>query len=182
MNSFELNKIAGAVLAGALAVVAINEIANVAVAPHYPEEVAYAIDTGDAGGTTAAVADAVAEGPSLGVLLASADVAKGQKIFKKCAACHTSDNGGKAKIGPNLYAVVNRAKGASAGFSYSDALVAMGGNWSYEDLDAFLKKPKDFIKGTKMSFAGIKKPDDRADMILFLRSLGSDAVALPSAN
>jgi len=183
MDSFELNKIAGAVLGAALAIVAINEFANLAVAPHTLEKAAYAIDTGEADTAVAATTGGAAEeGPSLGALLATADIAKGQKVFKKCGTCHTSEEGGANKIGPNLYAIVGRAKGASSGFSYSDALVSMGGDWSYEDLDAFLKKPKDFMKGTKMSFSGIKKPADRADLVLFLRSLGSDAVALPSAN
>lgn len=182
MNSFELNKIAGAVLGGALAIVAINEIANFAVAPEYPAEVAYAIDTGEAETTTAAAVESPSEGPSLGALLASADAAKGQKVFKKCGSCHTTEEGGKNKIGPNLFAVVNRPKATSEGFSYSSALTDHGGNWSYEDLDAFLTKPKAFIKGTKMSFAGIKKPADRANLILFLRSLGSETVELPSAN
>ncbi|MBL4907106.1 MAG: cytochrome c family protein [Sneathiella sp.] len=182
MNSFELNKIAGALLGGALAIVAINEIANFAVSPHYPEKAAYAIDTGNAETSTMAATESPYEGPTLSALLASADAEKGKKVFKKCGACHTADEGGKNKIGPNLYAIIERAKGSSAGFSYSDALVAKGGNWSYEDLDAFLKKPKDFIKGTKMSFAGLKKPNDRADLILYLRSLGSEAVSLPSVN
>lgn len=182
MNTFELNKFAGALLASALAVVAINEIANVAVAPDYPEKTAYAIDTGEADASDTVAADSPTEGPTLGALLASANAEKGKKVFKKCGSCHTSDEGGANKIGPNLYAIVDRSKGSSDGFSYSKALVGMGGNWTYDDLDAFLKKPKDFIKGTKMSFSGLKKPTDRADLILYLRSFGSDSVPLPSAN
>ncbi len=182
MNTFELNKIAGAVLAGALAVVAINEIANVAVAPVFPEKSAYAIDTGETGTAKAETAESADEGPSLGALLSSADIAKGQKAFKKCSACHTVDDGGANKIGPNLYAVVGGAKGAAGGFSYSAALTEKGGDWTYEDLDAFLTKPKGFIKGTKMSFSGLKRPGERANVIAYLRSLGSESVPLPSAN
>lgn len=182
MNNFEINKYAGALLAAALAVVAISEIANFAVAPSFPENVAYAIEVEEATSTTAATTEAVSEGPSLAVLLASADADKGAKTFKKCSACHTADEGGANKIGPNLYAIIDRAKGATGGFSYSDALVAKGGNWSYDDLDAFLTKPKDFIKGTKMSFSGLKKPADRANLIAYLRTFGSEGVALPAAN
>ncbi|MFT6556205.1 c-type cytochrome [Sneathiella sp.] len=182
MNSFELNKIAGAVLAGALAVVVVNAVADIAVSPSFPEETAYAIDTGEADATASTATAAVEEGPSLGVLLASADVSKGEKVFKKCGACHTVDEGGANKIGPNLYGVLNRAKGAVDGFSYSSALMEKGGDWSYESLDAFLEKPKDYIKGTKMSFNGLKKPTDRADLIGYLRTLGKGDVPLPAAN
>ncbi|MEH6476326.1 MAG: cytochrome c family protein [Sneathiella sp.] len=182
MNNFELNKIAGAVLAGALLVVAINEIANIAVSPTIPEKAAYAIDTGTEAVSTEAVATAATEGPSLGALLAAADPSKGSKVFKKCGSCHTTEDGGKNKIGPNLYAIIGKAKGASAGFSYSAALTEKGGDWSFEELDAFLTKPKDFIKGTKMSFAGLKKPTDRANLIAFLRTLGSSSIPLPAAN
>lgn len=182
MNSFELNKIAGAVLGGALAIVAINEIANIAISPEMPEKNSYVIEVATAEASTGGAASAEAEGPSLGMLLASADVAKGEKVFKKCGSCHTTEEGGKNKIGPNLHAILGQAKGAVAGFSYSAALLEKGGDWSYESLDAFLKKPKDYIKGTKMSFAGLKKPTDRANLIAYLRTLGSDSVPLPPAN
>ncbi len=182
MNSFELNKIAGAVLAAALAVVVVNAVADVAISPSYPEKVAYAIDTGAEEASASASSAAAEEGPSLGALLASADMGKGEKVFKKCSACHTVDDGGANKIGPNLYAILDRPKGGHGGFGYSDALIAKGGNWTYEDLDAFLKKPKDYIKGTKMSFAGLKKPADRANLIAYLRSLGTGDTPLPAAN
>jgi len=180
MNSFELNKIAGAVLAGALTVVAINEFANIAVSPTIPETNAYAIDTGAEETTGTATAAAEPEGPSLAVLMASADPAAGEKVFKKCASCHDVEEGGPNKIGPNLYGVLNAAKGAHDGFSYSSALLEKGGNWNYESLNAFLKKPKDYIEGTKMSFAGIKKDGQRADLIAYLRTLGKSDVPLPT--
>ncbi|MBO6825104.1 MAG: cytochrome c family protein [Sneathiella sp.] len=179
MNSFELNKIAGAVLAGALTVVAINEFANIAVSPTIPETNAYAIDTGAEESTgTAAVAEE--QGPSLAVLMASADPAAGEKIFKKCASCHSVEEGGPNKIGPNLYGILNASKGHLDSFSYSSALLEKGGNWDYEALNAFLTKPKDYIKGTKMSFAGIKKDGQRADLIAYLRTLGKTDVPLPT--
>ncbi|WP_339712286.1 cytochrome c family protein [uncultured Sneathiella sp.] len=180
MNTFEFNKIAAAVLAGVLIIMVINEVATLAVHPTYPEETAYAIDTGDVASSEVASNDVVA-GPSIGELLASADPAKGEAVFKKCAACHTVEQGGPNKIGPNLYGVLNSPKGAHDGFSYSDALVEKGGDWGYNDLDLFLAKPRDFIKGTKMSFAGIKKDEDRADLIAYLRTLGKSDVPLPPA-
>ncbi|MFC4272092.1 c-type cytochrome [Sneathiella chungangensis] len=180
MNTFEFNKIAGAVLAGVLIIMVINEVATLAVHPTYPEEPAYAIDTGEVASSEVASNDKVV-GPSLGVLLASADAAKGEKVFKKCGACHTAEEGGANKIGPNLYGVLNRDKGAVGDFSYSDALHEKGGAWGYEDLDVFLAKPSTYIKGTKMSFAGIKKPEDRADLIAYLRTLGKSDVPLPPA-
>jgi cytochrome c len=180
MNTFEFNKIAAAILAGALIIMVINEIATLAVHPTYPETPAYAIDTGVVASSEVASNDEV-EGPSLGALLAVADAEKGEKVFKKCAACHTAEQGGANKIGPNLHAILARDKGTVADFSYSSALIDKGGNWSYSDLDEFLKKPSTYIKGTKMSFAGIKKPADRADLIAYLRTLGTEDVPLPPA-
>ncbi len=112
-------------------------------------------------------------------LLASADAGKGAKLFGKCKACHTTEKGGKNKVGPNLWDVVGRAKAGGAGFKYSGALTDMGGDWSYADLDAFLAKPKAFLPGTKMAFAGLKKPAQRAAMLVYLRSLSDSPKALP---
>ena len=180
MNIFEFNKIAAAVLTGGLVIMVLNEVATLAIHPTYPETPAYAIDTGAVASSEVASND-VEEGPSLAALLAESDVEKGEKVFKKCAACHTSEQDGAHKIGPNLHGVLNRELGAADDFSYSDALVNKGGNWSYSDLDLFLKKPSTYIKGTKMSFAGIKKAEDRADLIAYLRSLGKQDVPLPPA-
>ncbi|MCF8466147.1 MAG: cytochrome c family protein [Sneathiella sp.] len=181
MNIFEFNKIAGAVLAGALFIMVINEVAHIAVHPTFPETNAYAIDTGNVASSEVAANDKDV-GPSLGALLASADAEKGAKIFKKCGACHTAEEGGSNKIGPNLHGILKRPKGSHEGFSYSSGLTEKGGNWGYDDLDIFLKKPSDYIKGTKMSFAGIKKAEDRADLIAYLRTLGTSDVPLPPAN
>jgi cytochrome c len=180
MNSFELNKIAGAVLGSALAIVAINEIANIAISPTVPETPAYVIDTGVEESSSGATAEAKPEGPSLAVLMASADESKGEKVFKKCGACHTTEEGGANKIGPNLHGILGKAKASAEGFSYSDALVELGGDWGFEELNAFLTKPKAYVKGTKMSFAGLKKDSDRADLIAYLRTLGSSSVPLPT--
>ena len=112
-------------------------------------------------------------------MLSDSDAKKGLKLFKKCKSCHTVEEGGKNKVGPNLWNVVGRAKGSVAGFTYSSAITELGGGWSYSDLDKFLAAPKTFAKGTKMSFAGIKKASDRAAVLLSLRSLSSSPKPLP---
>ena len=179
MNSFEMNKIALALLLTVLVVFGINGLTEVIFEEDKLEENAFPIEVAEAG-TTAVAETAVEEGPSLADLLAVASVDNGHKVFKKCKACHTLDNGGKNLVGPNLWDIVGRAKGTVDGFGYSSGLTAKGGDWSYEDLDAFLKKPSKFIAKTKMSFAGLKKPADRAAVIAMLRGLSDTPIALPS--
>ena len=115
----------------------------------------------------------------LNVLLAAANVDKGKKVAKKCVACHSFENGGKNKVGPNLYDIMGKDRAKVPGFAYSNAIKSMGGKWGFEDMNAFLKKPKKFMPGTKMSFSGLKKPGDRAAMILYLRSFSDSPVILP---
>ena len=112
-------------------------------------------------------------------LLAAADIERGAKLSKACAACHSFDKGGVNKVGPNLWDIVNAPKGGKAGFSYSSALAEAGGTWSYADLNKFLWKPKKAVPGTKMNFAGMKKPADRAAMVAWLRTLSDAPFALP---
>lgn len=113
------------------------------------------------------------------VLLASLEPSAGEKTFKKCAACHSAENDGGNKVGPNLYGVVGRAKDAVAGFAYSGALAAAGPNWSYEALDAFLLDPAGYAPGNKMSFRGLKKAKDRAAVIAYLRGQHDNPPPLP---
>lgn len=125
-------------------------------------------------------------GPDLGTLLAAADPAAGEKVFAKCTACHTINQGGANGIGPNLYGVLGVAIGKHvAGFAYSPALSGHGGNWTYENMDAWLKSPKAFADGTKMSFAGLGKPEDRANLMAYLKANGGGpdfpAPAAPAA-
>jgi len=127
-------------------------------------------------------AAAPAEAAPLPTLLAKADPARGQALTKVCATCHSFDKGAAAKVGPNLYNVVDRAKGGEAGFGYSDAMKAKGGKWSFEDLNAFITSPKAFIEGTKMGFGGEPDAGKRADLIVYLRSLSDSPEALPAAN
>ena len=131
-----------------------------------PQAASAAPATGDGGG-------------DLSARLAAADQAAGKKVFKKCKACHTTEQGGKNRVGPNLWNVVGGPKAHADGFSYSDAITGLGGDWTYADLDAYLTKPKDFAPGTKMSFAGLKKPEDRAAVISYLRSLSDAPKPLP---
>jgi len=111
-------------------------------------------------------------------MLASADAAKGAKVFGKCRGCHTPDKGGPNRVGPNLWDIVGKAK-AGDGFKFSGALKKLGGDWTYEDLDTFLTKPKSFAPGTKMTFSGVKKDGDRANLIAYLRSLSDSPKPLP---
>lgn len=112
-------------------------------------------------------------GPDLGTLLAASDPAAGEKVFAKCTACHTINSGGANGIGPNLFAIVGKPIGKHApGFAYSSDLSGHGGNWTYENLDAWLKSPKAFASGTKMSFAGLGKAEDRANLLAFLKANG----------
>ncbi len=104
----------------------------------------------------------------LASMMKTADADRGAKIFKKCASCHGVEKGGAAKVGPNLFGIVGKKRASSAGFSYSEAMKAKGGAWDQESINTFIAKPKDFIAGTKMAFPGLKKPQDRADVILFL--------------
>ena len=121
---------------------------------------------------------AVPEQP-LNVLLATANVDKGKKVAKKCVACHSFESGGKNKVGPNLHNILGKNRAGVSGFAYSSAIKTMGGKWGFEDMNAFLKKPKKFMPGTKMSFSGLKKAGDRAAVILYLRSFSDSPVTLP---
>jgi cytochrome c len=184
MDSYEFNKIAGAVLGTVLLVMGVNTLATELFRVHLPETPGFPVevaevDVGHGGGEAAAPADEI----PLAALMAEADAGKGETVAKKCAACHTFDNGGANKVGPNLWNIVNRPRASHEGFNYSDAMKAAaesGVAWSFEELFKFLEDPKGDIKGTTMGFAGIKKPGDRADLLAYLRSLSDNPAALPA--
>lgn len=179
MDSFEFNKFAGAVLASVLFILGVSVLADTLYETHEANPQAYAVaalEEGEGGGETAAV-----EEVPLATLLANADVARGEKASKKCTACHTFEEGGPARIGPNLYHVVGGPHAHMPGFAYSAAMQAKSGEtWSFEELDHFITDPRGYLPGTAMSFAGIKKPQERADLLVYLNSLGSN-VPLPEA-
>ena len=187
MDSFEFNKIAGAVLIAALVAFGLGALSDFIFAGHQAETPGYIIEVAETGGGEASSGVAgskdVGEEP-IAALLASADAGAGKSAAKKCAACHTFDEGGKNKIGPALWNVVDRPVAAAKGFKYSDALKAFadGGTvWDYERLNGFLTGPKKYVSGTSMGFAGLKKPTERANIIAYLRSLASDPAPLPQA-
>lgn len=140
-----------------------------------PEKMGYAIEGVEVEGEGG---DA---GPGLNTLLATADVAAGEKVFAKCAACHTANSGGANGIGPNLFGVVGKAHGHLAGFAYSEALKSVPGSWTFEALDKWLKSPREYAPGTKMTFAGLGNPADRANLIAWLNTQGSN-LPLPAAD
>jgi cytochrome c len=178
MDSFELNKIAGAVLGSLLLVMGLGIISDALFAAPRPAKPGYALPVAEAavGGPAAA---AVETAP-LPVLLAKADAKKGENLIKACAACHNFESGAAAKAaGPNLYGVIDRTVGSTA-FAYSDSMKGKGGKWDYAQLNAFLANPKGVVAGTKMSYAGEKDAAKRADIILYLRSLASSPAPLPA--
>jgi len=188
MDTMKLNKIAAAVLlAGVVAMTTgfvtrlIHPAASGAhhgAAGHGDEKrVLGAYAAHDGAETETASAPAGPE-PIEG-LLAAADPADGEKVFKKCQACHTDEKGGSNKVGPNLYGVVGNDIATHDGFSYSDALQGLPGNWTYETLNHFLYNPKAHAPGTKMAFAGLRKAEDRAAIIALLRSLDDSPEPLP---
>ena len=158
----------------------VNAIGDLLVSPK-PIKTAVFPAGGEAKAAPAAEGSAAPATDAAGALtmLASADAAAGEKAFKKCKACHSTANGAKHKIGPNLWDIVGRAKASAAGYKFSGALADLGGDWNYQDLDGFLANPKGFANGTKMSFSGIKKADVRAALIVYLRSLSDQPKPLP---
>tara|TARA_R110002020_G_scaffold12525_7_gene45912 strand:+ start:6068 stop:6814 length:747 start_codon:yes stop_codon:yes gene_type:complete len=182
MDSFELNKIMGAVLGTLLFVMGAGFVAEAVYHPIEDNGPGYALPepVADAGG---AVEEAAPEVP-LGTLLASADATRGAAAVRKCQSCHNFGEGEPNKQGPHLYDVVGRAEGSVEDFAYSDALLAhnaAGDIWTYENLNAFLTKPSDYAPGTKMAFAGIRTAEERADILAYLQSLSASPVPFPTA-
>ena len=162
-----MNKIIVSIVFAIILVLGINKITDVIFYVEKPEKSVYQVENvTTATSTTSVEIDSGSE--NILALFASASAADGAKIFKKCAACHSIAEGGANKIGPALWGVIGRKVGSVPDYKYSKAMAAHGKNWSFEEMNGFLIKPKDWIKGTKMSFAGLKKANDRAAVILFM--------------
>ena len=181
MDSFELNKIIGAVLLTALIVIGIGKFTDVLFHIEKPKESAYKVEGLEVASTTASGQEAVkvVEAVDIKALLAMGDLAHGEKVFKKCTACHMIAAGGKNMIGPNLWSVIGRQAGVVSDYKYSKAMIAYGKEWTFEEMNSYLIKPQAYIKGTKMAFAGLRKEKDRASVILYMNSKGDNPKPLP---
>ena len=179
MDSFELNKIIAAILMVALLVIGLGKITDVVFWVKKPENPGYKIEVENQSSSTASQAATTEVKIDVVALMALGDAESGKKIFKKCAACHSIKKGGTNKIGPALYNVVGRAVGGVGDYKYSKALASYGKDWTFEELNGFLKKPATYIKGTKMSYAGLRKEKDRASIIKYLNQSGDNPIPLP---
>lgn len=179
MNSFELNKILGALLGTCLVLLSLNITAGALFAPVKPAKPGYAIAVEEHGAGAAQEAAKEPDQP-IEVLLASSSAEKGQTAAKQCAACHTFEKGGPNRVGPNLYGIVGRKIAGHAGFNYSSAMKSKQGDWGYEELNKFLANPRGYVPGTNMTFAGMR-PSQRADVINYLHTLADSPQPLPKA-
>ena len=178
MDSFEINKIVAAVLMVALLVIGIGKLSNVIFHVEKPKTPGYAVEVEQAAAVSSSE-KAVEEKIDIAALMTLGDITLGEKVFKKCAACHSIVKGGKNNIGPALYNVVGRKSGVVTDYKYSKALVSFDKEWTFEELNGYLTKPAKWIKGTKMAFAGLRKEKDRASVIKYLNQNSDSPVPLP---
>ena len=179
MDSFEINKIVAAVLMVALLVIGIGKLSDVIFHVEKPKTPGYAVEVEQVSTESSSTTTAADEKVDIAALMAMGDIASGEKIFKKCAACHSIIKGGKNAIGPALYNVVGRKVGSVEDYKYSKALAAYEKEWTLEELNGYLTKPAKWIKGTKMAFAGLRKEADRASVIKYLNENSDSPVPLP---
>ena len=180
MDSFEINKIVAAVLMVALIIIGIGKLSDVIFHVEKPKTPAYAVEVEQAVTTsTEATSVTTEEKIDIEALMAMGDLATGEKVFKKCSACHSIVKGGKNNIGPALYDVVGRQVGGVSDYKYSKALAQYGKEWTFEELNGYLIKPAKWIKGTKMAFAGLRKEKDRASVIMYLNQNSDNPLPLP---
>src|SRR5215469_13428460 len=179
MDAFEWNKIIGAVLGTAIFIFVVRQVAEVIYEPEAPAKPGYVVE-GVAETPTAAAAPVAEVMPDWGTVLPTADVANGKTISTRCEQCHDLSKGGPNKIGPNLYDVVDRDRATHPGFDYSSAMKAKSGKWTYDELFKYLKSPQSYVPGTKMSFAGLPREQDRINLIAYLRSNADSPVAIPA--
>jgi cytochrome c len=182
MSGLEVNKILASIFVAFIVIGLISILGDTIINGKNNEQVknAYYIDITEMK-TSNAIANTENEEISeqISLFLTSASFEKGKKLFKKCSACHSYKKGSANKVGPNLWNIINRPKASIQDFTYSKALAEFSGNWGYEELNQFLFKPKEYIPGTKMNFSGLKKEEDRADLLLFLREQADIPADLP---
>ena len=179
MDSFEINKIVAAVLMVALLVIGIGKISDVVFHVDKPETPGYAVEVEKVAISSATEVKVAENKVDISALMAMGDAISGEKIFKKCAACHSIVKDGKNKIGPALYNVVGRQVGGVSDYKYSKALAGYEKSWTFEELNGFLLKPAKWIKGTKMAYAGLRKEEDRASVIKYLNQNSDSPKPLP---
>ena len=179
MDSFEINKIVAAILMVALLIIGIGKISDIVFYVKKPETPGYAIEIEQISNNNSTAEKVVEEEFDVAALMALGDIAHGEKVFKKCSACHSIVKDGKNKIGPALYNVVGRKVGAVSDYKYSKALVGYEKAWTVEELNGFLLKPAKWIKGTKMAYAGLRKEKDRASIIKYLNQNSDNPLPLP---
>ena len=179
MDSFEINKVVAAVLMVALLVIGIGKLSDVIFHVEKPKTPGYAVEVEQVSTESSSTTTAADKKVDIATLMAMGDIASGEKIFKKCAACHSIIKGGKNAIGPALYNVVGRKVGSVEDYKYSKALAAYEKEWTLEELNGYLTKPAKWIKGTKMAFAGLRKEADRASVIKYLNENSDSPVPLP---
>ena len=179
MDSFEINKIVAAVLMVALLLIGIGKISDIIFHVKKPKNPGYAVEVEQVAKASTSTEEAADEKVDIAALMAMGNLVSGEKIFKKCAACHSIVKGGENKIGPALYNVVGRKVGGVGDYKYSKALVGYDKSWTFEELNGFLLKPAKWIKGTKMAYAGLRKEKDRASVIKYLNQNSDNPVPLP---
>tara|TARA_B100001057_G_scaffold116208_1_gene114733 strand:- start:54 stop:596 length:543 start_codon:yes stop_codon:yes gene_type:complete len=180
MDSFEINKIIAAILLTALLIIGIGKFADILFHVDKPEQSAYKIEGLETVVASSAQGETkIEEKVDIAKLLAMGDLVHGEKVFKKCSACHMIASDGKNMIGPNLWNVIGRQAGSVSDYKYSKAMVAYAKQWSFEEMNSYLIKPQAYVKGTKMAFAGLRKEKDRASVILYMNSKSSSPKPLP---
>ena len=179
MDSFEVNKIIAAVLLVALLVIGIGKIADIVFYVEKPKTAGYKVEVAEASNAGQNAKASEIEEIDISALLAMGNVEHGEKVFKKCSACHVVNKGGENKIGPVLYGVLGRQVAALSDYKYSKAMAAYDKTWTFEEMNGYLRKPQSYIKGTKMAFAGLRKEKDRASVILYLNQNSDRPIPLP---
>ena len=172
-----MTKIIVSIALAVILIVGINKIADTIYEVEKPEKSAYQITVASQTEESGDSASSDKSGDIM-ALLASANASEGKKVFKKCASCHSISKGGKNKIGPALWGVIGRQVGTVTDYKYSKSLIAYGKKWSFEEMNGFLIKPKEWIPGTKMAFAGLKNEKDRASLILYMNSQSDQPLSI----